>query len=87
MRRRTFTAVLASTILTGVSPAFARSGDLTLRLPPPTGRLLVGTTRLPLVDRDRTDPWNGAGVRELIGGRRDRGGVARRSAGPSGGQP
>ncbi|MGW1345215.1 alpha/beta hydrolase [Kribbella sp. NPDC002412] len=66
MRRRTFTAVLASTILTGASPAFARGGDLTLRLPAPTGGFLVGTTSMALVDRDRADPWNGAGVRELM---------------------
>ncbi|WP_132217137.1 alpha/beta hydrolase family protein [Kribbella steppae] len=68
MRRRTFTAAVASSVLTGALsvPAHARRADLTLRLPAPTGRWRVGTTTRHLVDRDRSDPWNGATTRELM---------------------
>ncbi|GAB2684725.1 hypothetical protein [Kribbella swartbergensis] len=57
LRRRTFTAALASTMLAGAVPAYAHRGDLTLKLPAPTGRWKVGTTTRHLIDRDRSDPW------------------------------
>ncbi|MFG1820755.1 hypothetical protein ACGFIF_43860 [Kribbella sp. NPDC049174] len=68
MRRRTFTIAVASSVLAGALsvPAYARRADLTLRLPAPTGPWRVGTTTRHLVDRDRSDPWNGATTRELM---------------------
>ena len=66
MRRRTFTAAVASSVLLGALPAHAQRGDARLRLPAPTGRWKVGTTTRHLVDRDRSDPWNGATTRELM---------------------
>ncbi|MEU4606929.1 alpha/beta hydrolase [Kribbella sp. NPDC023972] len=66
MRRRTFTAALASSVLAGPLPAYAAHGDLRLRLPAPTGRWRVGTTTRHLIDRDRSDPWNNASTRDIM---------------------
>lgn len=66
MRRRTFTAAVASSVLFGALPAHAEPGDVRLRLPAPSGRWKVGTTTRHLIDRDRSDPWNGATPRELM---------------------
>jgi hypothetical protein len=66
MRRRTVTAALASSALLGALPAHAQRGEVRLCLPAPTGRWKVGTTTRHLIDRDRSDPWNGATARELM---------------------
>ncbi|NSC25332.1 alpha/beta hydrolase [Streptomyces albus subsp. chlorinus] len=76
--RRTF--VLTSALATGsllaggagTARAQARAragsaGDVTVRLPAPTGPHRVGTVTLYLVDRSRPDPWDDAiPVRELV---------------------
>ncbi|WP_190120907.1 alpha/beta hydrolase [Streptomyces inusitatus] len=68
--RRTVTAsaVLATaTLLSGGGRAWARgTGDITVRLPRPTGPHRVGTTMLHLVDPHRRDPWGGGSVREVM---------------------
>lgn len=60
-------AVLATaSLLFGGGTASAR-GEVTMRLPAPTGPFPVGVTTLYLVDRDRSDPWDPTiPVRELM---------------------
>jgi dienelactone hydrolase len=71
--RRTVTksAVLAAGLLLagggGIARARPADGDVTLRLPAPTGPHRVGVTTLHLVDQDRRDPWNSEiSVREVM---------------------
>ncbi|SDZ45375.1 hypothetical protein SAMN05216215_107534 [Saccharopolyspora shandongensis] len=62
MLRRTTILAAALLLATG---GIAHAEPTTLRLPTPTGPHRLGTTMLHLVDRDRTDPWNGT-ARELM---------------------
>lgn len=61
------------TVLTGTASSAAaaapaeKSPPPRLSVPPPTGRLAVGSDTLHLVDDDRTDPWvPSSGARELM---------------------
>ncbi|MGW3624050.1 alpha/beta hydrolase family protein [Streptomyces sp. NPDC000880] len=72
MDRRTVTksAVLAAALLLagggGITQARA-AGNVTVRLPAPTGPYRTGVTTLYLVDRSRRDPWDSAiPVREVM---------------------
>lgn len=70
--RRTVTksAVLAAALLLAGGGGIAQartSGDVTVRLPAPTGPYRTGVTTLYLVDRSRRDPWDSAiPVREVM---------------------
>jgi dienelactone hydrolase len=63
---RTLSTFAVAVLLT-TSAGVAQAGQqLTLQLPAPTGRHLVGITALHLVDPTRKDPWNDAPQRELM---------------------
>jgi hypothetical protein len=59
-------------------PVAATPRKARMTLPAPTGRFPVGTVSLRLVDRARTDPWAGAGPREVMVDVRHSGGTWRR---------
>ncbi|MER7107284.1 alpha/beta hydrolase [Streptomyces sp. NPDC000229] len=70
MDRRTVArsaAVMAASLLLGGTARATARGDVTMRLPAPTGPYRIGVTTLYLVDRDRRDPWDPTiPVRELM---------------------